>query len=1300
MATLILSAAGAAIGSGFGGTIVGLSGAIIGRALGATLGRVIDQRILGAGSDPVEVGRIDRFRLTGASEGTPIARLWGRMRIGGHLIWSTQFTENVRRGGGGKASQPSTQEFSYSISFALGLCEGKILRVGRVWADGEEIEPGSLAMRVYTGGEDQLPDPRIEAVEGAGQAPAYRGLAYVVIEDLDLTPYGNRVPQMTFEVVRPAQGPSELVERPLSDLIRGVAMIPGSGEYALATTPVLFTDGPGRSAAVNVNSPSGLTDFSTSLEQLMGEAPACASVSLVVSWFGSDLRAGFCSIKPKVDQSAVDASNMPWRAGGIVRSAAETVPQVGGVPIYGGTPTDQSVIQAIRAIRDAGREVMFYPFILMDQVPGNILPDPYSLTQGQPALPWRGRITTSVAPGQNGSPDGTAAAGGEVAQFFGTAIAADFAVTGETIDYAGPVEWGLRRFILHYAHLCAAAGGVDAFCIGSELRGLTQIRDSETTFPGVEALRVLAADVRAILGPACRISYAADWSEYGSYQAAGNLYFPLDPLWADTNIDFVGIDNYMPIADWRDGLDHADSAAGSTYNLDYLMANIAGGEGFDWFYDSPEGEAAQVRRPIEDGAYDEPWVYRPKDLKSWWELPHHARTGGLRNPVATPWVPGSKPIVFTEYGCAAIDKGANQPNRFLDALSSESALPRASTGRRDDLMQMQYLRAMSAYWGDPSNNPPSQAYSGSMVDMDRAHAWAWDARPFPQFPGRQDLWSDARSYFRGHWLNGRITNQSLSSVIGEISASAMGSASDAVVPENALAVVRGYVIDQTQSARASLQPLMQVHGIDAIERDGRLLFPSRRAAAGRPVNLLELAVGADADGREEFSRQAEVENPGIVRLAHVDAEGAYDVRAAEARHPETGSSGVSVTEVSVALTNEEARSVAERWMAEARIGQDGLRLDLPPSLLGIGAGDLLDLGGDGLYRIDRVEVAETRRIEAVRIETAVYMPSEVGEDAPPLRPFVAPVPVYPVFLDLPLMTGAEVPHAPHIAVAARPWPGSVSVWSSPSTDGFVLNRLVAAPSILGVTETDLAAGRPGVWDRGAPLRIKLSDGALLAADEDSVLNGANLMAIGDGSSENWELFQFAEAVLVAPLTWEVSLRLRGQAGTDGIQPSTWPSGSTVVLIDRAMVQIDYPPSARGLARNFRIGATARGLSDPLVVARTEAFDGIGLRPYPVAHLRSTGSPGSTVTAIWVRRTRVDGDTWAQTEVPLAEESEAYLVRVRQGAILRAEYQVQEPAFSYSAVAQTADGVSGMFQLDVAQVSSRFGPGPFRSVDVS
>jgi hypothetical protein len=271
MATILLSAAGAAIGGAVGGTGAGLSSVVIGRAIGATLGRAIDERLFGAGSDPVETGRVSQFRLTKASEGEPIAQVFGRTRVGGQVIWSTQFLETSQTtGGGGKGAprQPMVTRYSYSVSVAIALCEGEITSVARVWADGEEVSPLDLNMTVYRGTPDQAPDPLMEAVEGAGRVPAYRGTAYVVMENIQLERFGNRVPQFSFEVIRAEQpGGPEYADDP-SQLVRGVALMPGTGEYSLAASPVNYSGGLGDIRAANTHTPSGQTDLLTSLAAL------------------------------------------------------------------------------------------------------------------------------------------------------------------------------------------------------------------------------------------------------------------------------------------------------------------------------------------------------------------------------------------------------------------------------------------------------------------------------------------------------------------------------------------------------------------------------------------------------------------------------------------------------------------------------------------------------------------------------------------------------------------------------------------------------------------------------------------------------------------------------------------------------------------------------------------------------------------------------------------------------------------------------------------------------------------------
>ena len=1293
MATLLLSAAGAALGAGFGGTILGLSGAVIGRAVGATLGRIIDQRIMGAGSQAVETGRVDRFRLMGASEGAAIPLVWGRTRVAGQVIWSTAFQENVTTRGGKGAPQPKVREYGYTVSVAIALCEGEITRVGRMWADGQEIEKDQLALRVYTGNETQMPDPKIAAVEGSANAPAYRGTAYVVIEDIDLSRFGNRVPQFNFEVMRRAKSAGR-VQEDLAASIKGVALIPGTGEYALATTRVHFEEGPGVSRSANVNSASGRTDFQTSLDQLVEELPEADAISVVVSWFGSDLRCGNCVVKPKVEQTQFDGVGMPWRAGGIARGAAELVPQSGGRPVYGGTPADAAVIEAIRAANAAGKQVMFYPFILMEQLAGNTLPDPWTGQTGQAVLPWRGRITTSVAPGLAGTTDRTNVASAEVAAFFGTTQASDFAVSGEQISYSGPIDWRYRRFILHYAHLCAVAGGVEAFCIGSEMVGATAIRDASDAFPFVQALKALAADVRAILGPQVKISYAADWSEYFGLHRDGNVYFHLDALWSDTNIDFIGIDNYMPVTDWRDGSTHADADYQSIYNLDYLAAGIAGGEGFDWYYDGDEGRAAQTRLGIADGAFDEPWVFRYKDLQGWWGNAHHDRIGGVRASTATNWVPQSKPIRFTEYGCAAVDKATNQPNKFVDPKSAESGLPYFSAGNRDDFIQNQYYVAHSAHWSDPLNNPVSLTYAGTMLDFQHSYAWAWDARPFPAFPAQSTLWSDGANYASGHWLNGRVTGQPLSAVVHEI-------CDRAGVPEaqtdDLARMVRGYFVGEINTARAALQPLSLVFGFDAVEGDGMLRFHHRSLTADTDLTDQDFAIDGDGYGDPERTRASEPEIAGHVQVGFVDDRDAYQLRFADALFPDETSRNISQSESNIVMQANEAREVAERWLAEARVGRDTVQLVLPPSLMHLNAGSVVTIA-ESTYRIDRIERRETLRADAVRVIPSGYQQLSVADDGAPVRPFTPPLPIFAAVLDLPMLQATDVSYAPYVAAAAKPWQGEVGVWRSVDSNDFVLDTTLSATAAVGVTESVMLSHQVGIWDAGDALIVKMSTGAgLQSVTEAQLLAGANSLAIGDGSAQNWEVFQFRDVALVGPQTYALTWRLRGQLGTDGNMPAVWPAGSQVVLLNTQLRQMGIPAALRGVALNLRAGSLARGPDDASARAISVTPSGAGLRPYPVGHLTAVLGTTGDLSATWIRRTRLDGDNWEAFEVPLGEDSELYQLEVWQGSVRARQQFLSAPGFVYPASQRAADGVSGAFELRVAQVSQAFGPGPFRKL---
>lgn len=642
-----------------------------------------------------------------------------------------------------------------------------------------------------------------------------------------------------------------------------------------------------------------------------------------------------------------------------------------------------------------------------------------------------------------------------------------------------------------------------------------------------------------------------------------------------------------------------------------------------------------------------------------------------------------------EIGCAAIDKGTNQPNKFLDPKSSESQLPKHSTGGRDDLMQMQYLRALSEYWGEPANNP-NGTYGGPMVAPDRMFVWAWDARPYPFFPGNSEVWSDGDNYSRGHWLNGRVSTRALAAVIKTICAE--GGVTDVDVSK-VYGLVRGYALEGGENARAALQPLLLAHGVDAIEKDGMLVFRQRNGRSKRVLLPDDLADG-DAGALMTRGRLPQAETSGRVRLAFVEADGDYEVRATEGIFPDETTTGVAQSELAMSLTSGEAGNTVERWLAEARVARDTASFALPPSSE-VEAGDIVEIDGD-TFRIDRIEDAGAKQVEAVRVERGLYQPAVFQDDLIAPKPVTVALPVWAEVVDLPLLTGTEVPYAPWVVASGDPWPGEVAVYSALDDVSWRLETVLDRAGVVGQTLNDMARAETGVFDRGAPLSVQFVRGALSSIDEGTLFAGGNVAVIGAPGGDDWEVFQFRDAELTAPDTWALSHRLRGQRGTDGIMPSLWPAGSSVVVLDTALSQIDVSPELLGLPRKYRIGPAGKSVDHPSFVEFEKTTLGVGRRPYRPAHMRAI-LDGGDINVSWVRRTRTGGDSWGACDVPVGESSEAYVVRVTSGGVSMREETVTTPNWTYTSAAQLADGVSAPFDVEVAQVSDLFGPGIFARI---
>lgn len=1311
MATLALAAAGAAVGSAMlpsGLTVLGatIGGATIGSQIGALAGSFVDQALFGASGQSRSFSgpRLSDLRVTASTEGAPIPRIYGRTRVGGQVIWATDFEEEVvtsEVGGGGKGvggGGASKQiEYRYYANFAVGLAEGEISGIGRVWADGQEIDLGSVTWRLYTGSEDQLSDTLISAREGADSAPAFRGLAYIVFERMTLATYGNRLPQLSFEVFRAVDE--------FHKSVRGVVLIPGSGEFVYSPEEVTRREDAGAQVAENVHTRQGGTDWTVSIDQLQASLPNAGSVSLVTSWFGTDLRAGHSEIRPGVEIAKKATKPLTWSVAGLSRSEEYVVSRHEGRPAYGGTPSDETVIAAIRDLKDRGLAVTLTPFIVMDVPVENELPDPYrSGEPGQSAYPWRGRITLDVAPGLPGSVDKSEAAAAEVSQFVGNAAIEDFDIAGERVVYSGPAEWSYRRFILHHAFLAKVAGGVDAFVIGTEMRGLTQIRSSADSYPFVAALVQLAADVKEVLGPETKVTYAADWSEYFGHQpqdGSGDVYFNLDPLWASPAIDAIGIDLYWPLSDWREGKEHVDAVAGarSIYDLDYLKSNIAGGEGYDWYYASAGDRASQIRTPITDGQ-GKPWVFRFKDLKSWWLSSHFDRPGGVEQASPTAWLPQSKPVWFMEIGCPAVDKGANQPNVFVDPKSAETALPYYSNGQRDDFMQRRYLQALIEAF-DPSHpgalpavNPISEVYGGPMVDAARVHVYAWDARPHPAFPADTETWGDGPNWQRGHWITGRLASAPLADLVKRILADAGFASFEASALTG---ILPGYAIDRLMAPREALQPLELSFFFDAVESGERIVFRPRGDGGAvvelSPDDLVEERPGASL---LRLTRGQETELPGSAKIIYASAANEYRQAVAEARRLAGASGRVSQADLALVLDAEQAAAIADAWLFEAWAARERASFILPPSKMALEPSDavrILDWGRSRLFRVTEVGDHGAREISALSIDPALYAlgegPAREGRAAAP-APSGEPL---GYFLDLPLLRGDEPEHAGYFAASQSPWPGAVALFRSPTESGFSLLAVAVASAVAGELIDALSAGPIGRFDRASRLRVQIVSGQLASAEGLQMLAGANTAAVQNSAGE-WEVLQFQSATLIAPGTYELTGLLRGQAGSEGAMAAEIPPGAAFVLLNQALARVDLAPGEIGLAFNWRFGPANRDIGHPTYVHQQHAYRAVGLRPLSPVHVRGRRDEGGDLELSWIRRTRMGGDSWEASEVPLAEDGEQYEVDILDGDAVKRTIHATEPRVAYWAAEQVQDfgSLQSAVSVRVFQISSVWGRG--------
>ena len=1219
MASIVLTAVGTAIGSTVGAPTMGAQ-------LGRMAGTAIESRGSGVSARRHHEGaRLEDLAVQTSTYGRMIPQVFGSVRIAGNVIWSRPIKEVAttatirsgggkggRVGGGGGSSQRTTTEttYQYFVTLAIAIAEGEITRLDRVWADAKLLDLSTGNYRIYLGTETQLPDPAMEAVYGVGKVPAYRGLAYVVIEDFPLAAFGNRIPNFSFEVTRKALQ-KDVGDAPVEAMVKSLMLIPGSGEFVYDTTIGYKLGGQyvngvwaqqGTQSPMNAHTPTGQANVTVALDQMKETFPNLEWVGLVVNWFATSLDTASCEIFPCVEYSdAVSTTPNLWSVAGYTRATARRVGYENNLPRYGGTPDDASLVRLVAALRARGYKIFFYPMLLVDL----------------PGKPWRGFIT--------GAPS-------TVPNFFTRAN-------------------GYNRFIQHYAALMA--GKIDAFAIGTELRDITAITSGAGVFPAVSQLITLAANVKATLGSLVKVTYAADWSEY--HHTTGGWY-NLDPLWASSAIDMIGIDAYFPLTD----------APQTGYDRAAIEAGWTSGEGYDWYYTDATRTTKASLAP----------AYAWKNIAWWWNNTHVNP-----NNVATPWVPGSKPIWFTEYGFPSVDGCANEPNVFIDASSSASAYPRFSRGRVDFMAQRQAIAATESVW----NN-------STMVT--HKFLWTWDARPYPYWPDLLSVWSDGRNWVTGHWVQGKLGGSQVAAVVESIFTT-LGLPDTAINSSALQASLDGFVIERRSTARAILEQLTRAYQFVFKESGGVIYLMPRSQQASLTIDRAELVPEKEDESPLKMIREEVSALPQRVEVQYLQRLQRYATSVQSAsRENEVGTEEVTTIALSLVLSDAHARAIADYQLASRWRSRTEFEFVLPIRYAALEVGDIITLA-DGAFsyrlRLTRIQLGRPGmlRIRAMEDEAVSYEanPDRRGsDDGLNFRP----VPTTRLeTMELPAFPQDDIDDIT-VRFAGT---GLGEGWEGTSI--LRMNGLAGEPEILaaldqqarmGVTLGALPEGQTQRFDRATVLEVlMLGDASLSSATEADVLAGANVALVGQ------EVIQFTTATSLGEGKFRLEGLLRGRSGTE-YAVSGHVAGERFVMLDERLRTLVIPPSSRGLT--WALKPVTYGQSDSTVEATNYTVNARALMPLAPVHLTAQRDASGNASLRWIRRARHGGDWRSEVDIPLMESAELYDVEIIKAGLVVRSWRVSTPEQLYTAAQQVADlgAVSAAICFRVYQISGLVGRG--------
>ena len=1001
-------------------------------------------------------GKLSEISIQSSSYNKVIPTIYGTNRIAGNIIWLGDVQEiyntnttTIKIGKGQKIKQ-NTIEYFYYLSFAIAICKGEVEDIKNIWADSNLLDLNKYKYRFYNGTSNQEPDSLIQSIEG--ETPAYRDLCYIVFENFPITEFNNRIPNFLFEVVR--KNDYTIDNSSLEYSVTGLNLMPSSGYASInpelqyraedQMNPDYINSGYGFWTVLNQNNSENTSDIIQSLNQLEERFINCKWIVSHVAIFGDSMDIKNCTLKPRVDFNVFTA--YPYNVGYPIYTKPDAF-KVGTKWDRYNTPLlskdengnfrlkrasfgDDDIVAFYKELKNRNKKIVFCPEILMDieNTPSSkLLSGNYS----------------------------------DINDFF-------------------TKKNGYNEFILHYAELLKDY--VDVFLIGNELLGLTSLCDDKNNFIAIDNLITLAGKVRKIVGNNVKISYAAGYKEYHSF----NGYYNLDKLWSSEYNDFVGINAFFPLT----------SSTQDSITKDSIKNAWFSGEGYDFI----DNESIEPEK-----AY--------KNIEYWWKNKHINPDNTI-----TSWVEKSKKIWFISYGFRSIDAATNEPYKDVEEL------PIYSTGESNFYAQRLAIEATE------------EAFKNSEY-IENKFLYYWDIRPYPYFTNRTDIWDDGNNWAYDYSLNGK-------SGLSNAKVSLTQIFKDADIELNLLneinldEFINGFVINNSLTVRDIFYILQKVYFFDCIEKYDKISFISNKNKDYSnivSINHSDL-ITIDDDKYIDIDIIGDKDLPKRVNLIFLDKNKDYDTNSVYAERNSINNNSIYIETIPIILEESRAKTIAETILYSAWLERTTFNFILPLNFLYLECSDIISLtigGSKYILKITNLKYEDYKIfVTATIFDNTIYNVKEDNKLNENLEIFRGVGDSNIKIFEIPAINDDMLEKINiffAISGELKSWQGANLYEANSGSEYKFLLSTKTTSGIGKVIDTNQNIDiKPYYFDNYTKLGVSFNyniDTTMLKSI-DGIFNGENLALYGN------EIIQFCDIVLNEDGTYTLSKLLRGLFNTE------------------------------------------------------------------------------------------------------------------------------------------------------------------------